>query len=130
MKTVALAIIWLFLLVALNSGIFGTLEAQWYPVISNVSASYTESDLENHSFVFLNFNKLRNCSYHSVTFYIAENGVRSTLRSVLYDIGHIRLLGEHTAGPWDVNTLDRENLEVEIVHVCHWLWPTISTFKL
>lgn len=105
-------------------------EGKYFPVVSKFEITKIETTSENQSFVWLHFEKLRNCKYIGMTW---QRKTASGYIRVAVDtkptLGspQTRPLGKAEVGPWlvDMPPEDiREQVRITLLHACGLFYQT------
>lgn len=133
-----IAVLWILLLSFAN--VPGKMEANFMPVIEDLSYSVSESTYEpNASDMYFNFEKLRpECAFKRIDFFLygedSEGNYQNvTMRSIYKGSEAVRFKGRHDGvGPWVIMVPpeDLNNLSMSVRHRCHVLFDTITVIRI
>lgn len=120
-----------------SSELPGKIEANVYPVLSNMIITIEPTEVPFRSKMYLEFEKRRDyCSFESMNLYMIskdfEGNARKTAINRVYEGEEIvREGGKNYAGPWILNaSVDSlKSMEIEVEHECHPLWDVTTILK-
>lgn len=121
--------IWVFIVVFTN--LFGSIEGKFYPVVTDFTY-YPISNGGHLNYVFGSFEKLRNCDFEKLRWYIEDSDGRRVRIAVTFDSVNVRHSGRHHFGPWasiaSLNQLMNQSV-IYSDHSCHPLWYTTTRLR-
>lgn len=114
----------------------GTFEGKQIPVIDDMSIAVMPIS-EDRSEIYLDFTKIRNCSFRKVEFYMNDSNGDALINTKVsaHYLGPVttRWAGRHSGvGPWAVYApaADLQDMTVIIYHRCHSVYQTITKYRL
>lgn len=106
-------------------------EGKWFPVVSKLEILRVIPDGEDHSLVYVRFNKIRDCEYIGVSWFSVEAGYLDRRAIVLKpdtdESDSNRPTGVQVSGPWRIampaDEVRSQSL-VMLTHQCNPLYVT------
>lgn len=120
-----------FSVVVLANTYGGAIEGRFYPVISKAEIDRVEEVNSVSSRIWGRFDRLRDCSFQGLHFFLGEPGSSARVDLVFEEPAQVREPGSAEFGPWRVQlTHDQiENRAYAIAyHRCHPFWITETRF--
>lgn len=129
-------VIWAAILVGQKFAVdaAGRLEGKHFPVVERAEIVVSDkiSDDPNVTRFEGTARKLRNCEFNRIYWRIGKPGEsQAPAQITILESDKVRTPGEFSFGPWITRMTPRDllyNSEGIVVHDCHPLWQTISTF--
>lgn len=108
-----------------------SIEGAAFPVVDTVQISRTEPVEENSTRIWGSFNRLRDCDFVTVDFFLG-NTTRSARAALEFEEGSkVRGDGYADFGPWVVQLTEKQlegNSYAVATHRCHPFWETLTQF--
>jgi hypothetical protein len=130
-KAYTVFLLFLWAIIFIKSDLVGKVEGYFFPVVGEFHYVITSQD-DTETRIMGEFEKYRNCSFVDLQWSIADDeGQYATVDISFNNQFVIRKKGKQIFYNWEIynNRYNIENSSIEVRHICHSFWDTITKMK-